>query len=246
MFRIVVVTYNAETYIDKCLQSIQTQDHKVFRCIIIDDVTTDRTNDRARAVVGEDHRFVIHRNEVRAGALLNIRQAINMMEPDDEDVIVTVDGDDWLEHTRALSRIREAYDDPKIRLTFGTLRCVSNNGLFCAPYPEDVIRERRYREYQWNASHPRTFKYELWRKIRPEDFVDPATGKHWWMTWDQAMMFPMLEMCEPGEFCHIPEVLYAYNDVNPLNDNRVDAQLQRDCEARIRAMPRYEHAPRGS
>jgi hypothetical protein len=53
------------------------------------------------------------------------------------------------------------------------------------------------------------------------------------------MMFPMIEMAgERHRF--IPDVVYVYNRQNPINDDKVNTQLQRDMESYIRAMPRYQ------
>lgn len=60
------------------------------------------------------------------------------------------------------------------------------------------------------------------------------------MTGDMAIMLPMLEMSSKGHFRFIKKVLYIYNVENPLNDHRVNAELQRSLDAYIRAKPRYE------
>ncbi len=96
----------------------------------------------------------------------------------------------------------------------------------------------------WRASHLRTFRHELWAKINSADLLDPTTGRPWDMAWDLAMMFPMLEMCEADEFACIQTPLYVYNDTNPLNDNRVNALLQRKVDWAVRAMPTYPRTPR--
>jgi hypothetical protein len=52
-------------------------------------------------------------------------------------------------------------------------------------------------------------------------------------------MFPMLEMSgHRAKF--IGEVLYIYNAANPINDCKVDRQLQRRLETVIRMRKRYD------
>jgi hypothetical protein len=52
-------------------------------------------------------------------------------------------------------------------------------------------------------------------------------------------MFPMLEMSgHRAKF--ISEVLYIYNAANPINDCKVDRQLQRSLETAIRMQKRYD------
>ncbi len=71
-----------------------------------------------------------------------------------------------------------------------------------------------------------------------EDLISPY-GAFYCMAWDQAMMFPMLEMSgHRAKF--ISEVLYIYNAANPLNDCKVDRQLQRSLETVIRMQKRYD------
>jgi hypothetical protein len=59
------------------------------------------------------------------------------------------------------------------------------------------------------------------------------------MAWDQAMMFPMLEMSgHRAKF--IRDVLYMYNADNPLNDSKVNRQLQQTLGTVIRMQKRYD------
>jgi len=59
------------------------------------------------------------------------------------------------------------------------------------------------------------------------------------MTYDLAIMFPMLEMAaDHFRFC--PIVLVDYNTTNPINDHKVSKELQRECDRVIRSRARYE------
>jgi hypothetical protein len=125
-------------------------------------------------------------------------------------------------------------------LTYGQFLQLSNSEIgWCRNYPEEIIKERTYRHHPWVASHLRTFRYRLWRQINRTHLNDPETGQPWAMAWDVAMMVPMLEMCGEGQFEFIPEVLYIYNDGNPINDHKVDRQKQIDMDQRIRELPSY-------
>lgn len=59
------------------------------------------------------------------------------------------------------------------------------------------------------------------------------------VTRDQAMMFPMLEMAA-GRIKFIPEVLYLYNQSNPLNDFKNKLQRMMRCEQVIRSKIAYK------
>jgi hypothetical protein len=71
-----------------------------------------------------------------------------------------------------------------------------------------------------------------------EDLISPCGG-FYDMAWDQAIMFPMLEMSgHRAKF--ISEVLYIYNAANPINDYKVDRSSQRSLETVIRMQKRYD------
>ena len=52
------------------------------------------------------------------------------------------------------------------------------------------------------------------------------------------MMFPMLEMCKE-KFLFIDEVMYVYNNKNPLNDYKLYHKLQLETEMVLRSKPKY-------
>jgi hypothetical protein len=60
------------------------------------------------------------------------------------------------------------------------------------------------------------------------------------MAGDLAFMFPMLEMASKGHIYYVKEVLYMYNAHNPLNDFRLDKELQAKLNAYIRSRPPYK------
>ena len=111
-------------------------------------------------------------------------------------------------------------------------------GAEASDYPPDVIEQNTYREDTWRASHLKTFKHFLWNKIKTEDLID-EDGNFYEMTYDQAMMLPMLEMSGPRAK-YIPEVNYIYNLSNPNAVNKTRAQKQHQLMLKIRAKKRYE------
>ena len=87
------------------------------------------------------------------------------------------------------------------------------------------------------SSHLRTFKYKLWNKIDNKDLRDEQQN-YFKVSWDMAFMFPMLEMSnKKSEF--IQEILYCYNRNNPLNDDKLNNELQLKTEAYIRSKKKY-------
>ena len=77
--KIVVPTYNTESWIERCLSSISSQVFKDWECVIINDASTDRTGRVIDSLdfVTEDKRFRVVHNDTNVKALKNIVDGFN-------------------------------------------------------------------------------------------------------------------------------------------------------------------------
>lgn len=238
-FVIVTPSYNNEAWCIANVESVVKQAYPHWHMIIINDVSTDRTSELLHSYI-ESHNLhdkikLIDNNE-RKGALRNLYETIHQCPADV--VIVTLDGDDEFAGPHVLQRIAQEYADPKVWLTYGQYKAHPGGALgMCRPFPSDVLLRRSFRSYQWLSSHPRTFKAWLFQRIKKEDLI--YEGKFFPVTWDLAMMFPMLEMASKGHIRCIQDVLYIYNIQNPLNDFRHSGNLQMMLDQYIRKKKRY-------
>lgn len=222
-FIIVVPVYNAEKYIEECLVSILSQDYDNYELVVVDDSSTDKTHKIIERVrLSNSFKYV--RNTIRLGSPVgNIVKGINLTSDDDEDVIITVDGDDWLNGTDVLSYLNEVYQDENIYMTYGQYEPLSHSyHNYCRPIPNF----RTYRKSgDWVASHLRSFKKKVWGLIKDEDLRD-VDGEYYMFATDTAWMYPLLEICGKNHTKFISKVLYIYNDLNPTNEMKIRAQEQ--------------------
>ncbi len=241
---VVVVSYNNINWVDRNIGSIFSQDYDNYRVVYIDDCSPDGTADAVETLVkslGQEHRFTLVRNIERAGSpLANHYKAIHGYCRNDE-IVVCVDGDDWLATDKALKTVNENYRSRQVWLTHGTFSEYHFDGRngqkgWSTPIPKKIVAQRKFRSFRC-PSHMKTFYAWLFKKVKLEDLqykgiFYPASG-------DQAMMFPMIEMA--GErHAFISKVLYIYNMTNPLGESVVATQLQRDCENHVRHKKPYE------
>lgn len=235
---IVIASYNNRNWVHQNLNSIFMQNYSNYRVIYIDDVSTDGTADMVESFVrekGEESRFTLIRNTVRKGGLRNLYEAVSLCA--DDEIVVNVDGDDWLSNARVLKILNKVYSKQNVWLTHGALiEYPKNVSGWSIPIPKKIIEENNFRTYRC-PSHLKTFYAWLFKKIDVEDLK--YEGEFFPMTWDQAMMFPMIEMAGPRH-AFIPQILYVYNMSNPINDNKVNAKLQNDLEKLIRSKPKYQ------
>ena len=239
-FKIVIPLYNVEKWIKVCIRSVKAQSYKNFECILMDDISTDKTAEIIEQEIQNDDRFRLVKNTEKAYALKNIYDGISLMSPGDEDIIITLDGDDWLANPRVLDTLNETYNSTDCWITYGSYAeyPTSVRGKFSRSIPAPLIIHKQLRNQPWMSSHLRTFKYKLWNKIKKEDLLDKE-GNFYKMTWDLAFMFPMLEMAGLKSQ-YIKDILYIYNVSNPLNDHKIDNAQQVHLEHQIRAKAPYD------
>jgi len=232
-FRVIVPVYNADKYIEKCLVSIMEQDYKNYDVTVIDDCSDDKTIDIARK-----YPVKIYRNELRTWSGLSGMIPV-IKSFDTEDIVVEVDGDDYLACNDVLSYLNEVYQKD-VWLTYGQLMSLS--GIykdFCCPLGhieenrnfgrrECFISTSTYRKSCiWVTSHLRTWKKWLWSKINEEDFKD-KDGNYFITASDCVIMYPMIEMAGEEHIKFIDKILYVYNDLNPCTDDEILRKYQKD------------------
>jgi hypothetical protein len=238
--KIIVPFYNAEKWLKKCIKSIKMQEYEHFECILVDDMSDDGSFRVAKEEIGSDSRFKLVKNKKKRFALENIARAIKTADCDDEDVILLLDGDDWLSGTKTLSTLLEYYEKEDCLMTYGSYvyNPGGRRGVEPSKYPDSVVEANSFREDQWRATHLRSFTHYLWKNLKQGDLKD-SDGNYYTMAYDQAIMLPLLELAGP-KAAYVEESLYVYNKENPLNVDKIKAQKQFDTAQEIRRKSAYE------
>lgn len=229
------------------MHSVFSQKYKNYRVIYIDDFSTDHTFEKVEKWI-EDHnqeeRTLLIRNERNLGALGNIYRAVHSCK--DDEIVVTVDGDDFLAHDGVLSRLNEIYSDSEVWMTYGNYLdypSYKQKPEFCKKIPEKVVRQNSYRSSEWVSTHLRTFYAGLFKKIKLQDLF--FHGRFFPMGWDVAFMMPLLEMAgKHTQF--VKETLYLYNRTNPISDHQINFKFQTECSNYVRKLtpyPRLKNLP---
>lgn len=242
-FVIVIPSYNNEKWCQKNIESALSQNYDQFRIIFTDDCSTDNTYARTYEVVkksGRANKCTLFQNKQRFGALSNLYNMIHSC--DDEEIVLTLDGDDWFPDENVLTKLNDIYANEDVWLTYGQYQNYPDEYPGIAQQiPNHIIKENNFRNHTWCASHLRTFYAWLFKNITKEDFY--YQGEFMSMAWDMTIMFPMLEMAGTHSR-FINDKLYIYNMDNPINDHKVNQKLQQTLDRYVRAMPRYSKLDR--
>ena len=136
--------------------------------------------------------------------ITNIASVVDQLDP--KDIVVSLDGDDWLSDNSVLSTVA-AMHAQGAWVTYGSFVYADGRAGFAAPYREgeDV------RSSPWRATHLKTYRAGLFQRIRREEREWPAGAP---VPWDMLVMFAAIEMAgwERVTFC--PHVLCVYNYAN--------------------------------
>jgi hypothetical protein len=108
--------------------------------------------------------------------------------------------------------------------------------LVSQPYPEEIKKEKKYREYKfnWNMpyTHLRTFKAYLLNGISDGNFKDEK-GNWYKAGGDGSVFYTLIEKAEPSKIKVVSDIVYNYNDTSPLNDYKVNSEEQTKNANRI-------------
>lgn len=235
----VIVTgfYNAENYIERCLYSIKSQTFADFKCYITHDLSTDNSVNLVKNYIKNDPRFIlVDDNDKKLYQAGNFDKTIRYNKDiDDNELIIEVDGDDWLPDSNVFKRINDLYKDNNVWIANGSFKYSSGQMGFAQPQQNfNDLRQSRF-----TASHIRTWRAFLWRNINESDLKD-ENGNYWQWSGDLCFMFPMLEMAGEEHYRFMTDVNYVYNAENPINEHKVDMTMVNDHATKIRNKKPYD------
>lgn len=211
-FKIIVNCGPNRDFIGRCLESVRSQSLPGWEAFVTVDPCGDDTFPRAAEAARGEPRIRIRRNRTRRYSLCNLVHAIRRSGAGPEDVIVSLDGDDWFSTPDALRTIAGRYRRSDCWMTYGSW--LSNvvgpggrrDGMWPA-YPEGTTDFRRTR---WLGTAVRTWKKWLWDQLRDADLRDDS-GQYFRISEDQAVMLPLLEMCGTAHAHQIAAPIMVYN-----------------------------------
>ena len=250
---------NQEKYIRTNIISVQNQRYDNYIHIVINDQSTDNTaieiKDQIKYVrenISNERQDKIKyiNNDIRKYALTNQLDQIAKFSKDPDDIIILLDGDDWLQYDpNIFTYINDEYDYHNYRMTYGSSYGFGSGLNYMAQsYPDWIHDTKEYRRYmfEWKIpmTHLRTFKRELIQKIPQnyfvyeEDLYEQYKHKPYTIQSDVQMMLPMLELCNKNEIGVINKLTMIYNDQNDLNDYKTQEVFQNQMRDEIYRKPK--------
>lgn len=219
---VITASYNNEEICKKYANSILKQTYMMYRVIYVDDCSTDdtlRSLKRCVIATDEENKFTYLRTEKNMKQAYAKKKAYSMADKDE--VLVFLDGDDWLANHNAFHILNQAYIKyPENNITCGSFQTFYNNAIVS---PQNDIRHTLQcsmhkvsncrQDKQWKYSHLRTGRCWLFQNI-PDRFLQDKNGNWLECCTDVAEMYWALDQC--STYIHVDNVLLTYNKDNSM------------------------------
>ncbi len=235
---IAVITpfYNAKDYIVRCIESVASQDYESWSLYLIDDCSTDDTK---KVIDDYVNTLPIHirskiirlQNKTNMGAPCNQINTIRKFVEGDDTIVMLLDGDDALANNpNIFNYYNNLFADNKTDYAYGSCWSEADDiPLIAQPYPKSVREAKTYRNHKFNWGMPyphlRVWKRKLLNNVLDNAFKDES-GNWYKAGGDNATFYNILEQADPNKVVAVQEIFYVYNDKNPLNDYKVNGELQ--------------------
>jgi len=236
---IIITSYNNADWCIKNLESIFMQKnpdntgfYENYTVVIVDDESFDGNAEYIERYIyacDQQHRVTLIKNKTRQRALANIYMAMQLCD-DSNAIVFNIDGDDYLAHDQVFALINEIYQQPKdVWITYGQfINWPSNEMGYCQPVSDEVVEKQLFRKKWWKPGQLRTFYAWLFQQVHLKDLLFDGPyfqGKFFPANSDLAIYYPMMEQAG-FHYQFIPDIIYIRNVATPLNDFKVNKEVQ--------------------
>ena len=203
LISIIVPIYNVENYLRECLDSIQNQTYKKFECIMVNDGSTDSSQQIAEEYLTDSRFTLINQSnkglsEARNTGISHIRE--------ESTFVAFVDSDDYIYPDFLETLIEHIEDD--VDIIEGMIECfhaeikVDN---VCHNFEKQILitKDEKLRKFALNELRVSVFPKLFRKSLLTEDFFPEG-----WIFEDLAVVPELVS--HSGKWIKLPKVIYGY------------------------------------
>lgn len=220
---VIVPAYNAEPYLEDCLESIRRQTLPDFVCKVYDDGSKDRTLEIANRFAKVDPRFQVISGD-NQGTPRRVAQAYSDVT---SEFFCQVDADDMIVPEALDLTVKTLSGCPQhVGVAYSDYQRINQDG---SPDPNDphfvsrcrqTFSLRRMQNKGFCAFQFRLIRTEAYKKCRGVDPTVP-TGEDFDL---------VLKLAEHTQFIHIPQKLYLYRQHDYQTSRKNPSHLELVCQ----------------
>lgn len=247
-FKIITPSFNNQDWVEYNIASILNQTYTNYEVLYIDDASSDDTYNRVVEIVGNLPNWTIVRNQTNKGAGYNYTEPAKDFANDPNDIIIHLDGDDWLYDNQVLEQLNDFYNEKGCWMTYGGFVVWDGENDPTLPYPQStpypdfIHKHKKYRVDAWRASHLRTYRSFLFQAIQKEDLKDLTGGEYYWHAIDLAWQFACMEMCPSDKIGLVDfyTCIYNHTQANKIRTHQRESSDNAKYEVEIRNRKHYK------
>ena len=213
-------TYNASFHLEECYESLKEQSNPNWEWVILNDMSDDDTFKIANSIVKSDkrERVTVINHDHKKFSLKGIYDYLSKYNDFSEQIIAILDGDDALCNENTVDLILKEYNDnPQLDALWTAHSWDINSMNISRELPEKI---NPY-QYPWVSSHLKTFKVNVFKQIKEENFKD--LDENWFERgYDQALYLPILHLAKDRKFLN--EICYLYR----INSNSLKVRPEKE------------------
>lgn len=124
---VLMPAYNAERWIDGCLDSVLSQGFRRFELVVVDDASRDGTAVRLAAWASRDPRVRVVRNEANQGVARSLNRGLSECRGE---LVLRMDADDLMREGRIEKQVAFLASNPGVHVLGGWARVIDSAGGF--------------------------------------------------------------------------------------------------------------------
>jgi glycosyltransferase involved in cell wall biosynthesis len=230
-FKFIIPSYNNSDWIDYNIASVLNQTYTNWEVIYIDDNSSDDTLKKVTELVGNNPKYTIISNKENKSGVCNFFGQFPLIN--DDDIVVHLDGDDWLIDEFVLENLNNLYNKTDCWMSYGGLVAWDGSNYF-QPFPlnthhsDFVHKYKLYRHDVWRASHLQTYRGFLFKSIDLNVVKDLKNKQYYWHAADLAWQYAYMEISGKDKIQVVDFHTHVYNQ-HPDNRKRSVARESEDA-----------------
>jgi glycosyltransferase involved in cell wall biosynthesis len=232
LISILMPVYNAGDFLVEAIKSIRNQTLKDWELIVIDDGSTDKSNEILKKYADKDVRIEIFKFKKNKGLAFALNYGLNKVRGK---YLARMDADDISYPKRLETQLRYLIRNPKVVAVGSQVKLINEKGSFIGykKFPTDPKKIYQMMETMMAIQHPTLFTYT--KIIKKCPYANHTTAE------DVSMFFKLLQY---GDFLNTKEVLFKYRvrkNSNSLKNPKKTFYLT--LKSRIKAVVDWGYKP---
>lgn len=208
-FVVIIFSHEQNEYCEQTLQSVFAQSYSQFKVVYLNSGSSMGHYHQAEQYIhehGYQDKTTLIKNADESKLFESFYQLIHSCK--DNEVIVHLEGTDWLAHNDVLDKLNKTYKDPDVWLTYGDyMEYPSLKTQTLEPTVNSILRDFRPDKTPWMLSHLKTYYAGVLKQMTP---TAEGLSKQALSNEDRMLMLSLLRVGK-WHVRFIPEVLAVHH-----------------------------------